>query len=176
MGTNNDATAETINSVPICRTCNSEQVAIQALACFNRQSGLWELETTSDDAHCHQCSTPTTLDWIAADTLQNKRVRDLNDRFRKDGHGNGSIFITQGVQAAGEAFLASAVESTRTFRDFSDDNDPWGEHDFGAFDIDGKKVFFKIDCYDRTLKHGSENPANEGLTHRVLTIMLASEY
>jgi len=55
-------------------------------------------------------------------------------------------------------------------------NDPWGEHDFGAVEIDGEKAFWKIDCYDRTLTAGSENPANEALTHRVLTIMLASEY
>jgi hypothetical protein len=55
-------------------------------------------------------------------------------------------------------------------------NDPWGEHDFGAVEIDGEKVFFKIDYYTPDLSAGSENPANEGCTHRVMTIMLASEY
>ena len=29
---------------------------------------------------------------------------------------------------------------------------------------------------DLSLEQGSENPANEGVTHRVLTIMLPSEY
>ena len=38
------------------------------------------------------------------------------------------------------------------------------------------RVFFKIDYYDLALDQGSENPANEGCTHRILTIMLASEY
>ena len=59
---------------------------------------------------------------------------------------------------------------------FRTSNDPWGEHDFGAVEVRGEKVFFKIDYYTLDLNAGSENPANEGETHRVLTIMLASEY
>jgi len=66
--------------------------------------------------------------------------------------------------------------AVREFNDFSDENDPWGEHDFGALEIAGEKVFFKLDYYDPSLSFGSENPANEAITHRVLTIMLASEY
>ena len=47
---------------------------------------------------------------------------------------------------------------------------------FGAFDYGDERVFWKIDCYDRTRTTGSPNPANAGVTHRVLTIMLAFEY
>ena len=68
------------------------------------------------------------------------------------------------------------VEAVRSFDAFSEDNDPWGEHDFGAIEIGGQKIFWKLDCYDPTLTYQSENAANEALTHRVLTIMLASEY
>lgn len=72
--------------------------------------------------------------------------------------------------------MVAAVQAVRKFDDFSDDNDPWGEHDFGATELEGEKIFFKLDYYDLSLQQGSENPANEGCTHRVLTIMLASEY
>ena len=48
---------------------------------------------------------------------------------------------------------------------FTEDNDPWHEHDFGAFEYKGEKMFWKIDDY-----HG-----NEGYD-LVLTVMLASEY
>jgi len=175
MGTNTRKTPETIGSVPLCRTCGSEQIAKDAYACFNREYGLWELEQVFDHAHCHQCEGATELDWIAADALPNRRIREINDRFRTLG-GNGTVVVTSGIKEAGDDFLRRTIEATQAFSDFSTENDPWGEHDFGAFEIDGQKIFFKIDYYDQTMQHGAENPANEGLTHRVLTIMLASEY
>jgi len=64
------------------------------------------------------------------------------------------------------------------FEDFSEDNDPYGEHDFGAFDHpEAGKVFWKIDCYaDSACEWGSEHPHDPERSYRVLTIMLASEY
>lgn len=59
---------------------------------------------------------------------------------------------------------------------FDDANDPWGEHDFGTIETKDEPIFWKIDYYTPDLTAGSENPANEGETHRVLTVMLASEY
>ena len=169
-------TLDDIGLVPRCYRCQSERVAVDAWACWNRERGDWELENTYDDAHCHQCEESTKLDWSRPENPENLRVRDLNDTFRRDGRGNGTVLLTQGVQGEGQAFVVAAVDAVRKFSDFSADNDPWGEHDFGAVEIDGQKVFWKIDCYALDLKHRSENPANEALTHRVLTIMLASEY
>ncbi|WP_299919342.1 DUF3768 domain-containing protein [uncultured Roseobacter sp.] len=176
MGTIQKANAEAIGSVPRCRTCQSERVVRDAFACFNRESGLWELENVFDDAHCHQCERATKLEWVSSDALQNTRIRELNDRFRTTGQGNGMVLITSGIRDKGDVFVVQAVDAVRTFNAFSKDNDPWGEHDFGAVEIDGEKVFFKIDAYNPDCTAGSENPANEALTHRVLTIMLASEY
>jgi hypothetical protein len=56
------------------------------------------------------------------------------------------------------------------------DNDPYSEHDFGSFEIEGDKFFWKIDCYDKTLEFGSPDPTDPSVTTRLLTIMLASEY
>lgn len=84
--------------------------------------------------------------------------------------------LTLGIQEKGSEFAVAAVRAVRDLDNFSDENDPWGEHDFGAIELDGEKVFFKIDYYDLSLQQGSKNPANEGCTHRVMTIMLASEY
>lgn len=55
-------------------------------------------------------------------------------------------------------------------------NDPHKEHDFGSFEIAGRKFFFKLDYYDSAMEFGSEDPADPSKTTRVLTIMLASEY
>ncbi len=165
-----------IGSVPRCKACGSERVVKDAWACWNPQFGLWELETTLDYAHCRKCQDQATLLWTKPEVPQNGRIRELNDAFRRDGQGNGSVMLTVGVQGEGQDFLEAAVAAVQTFDAFGEDNDPWGEHDFGAVEILGQKVFWKIDYYDPDLTAGSENPANEAMTQRVLTIMLASEY
>lgn len=175
MGTNT-ISAEAIGSVPRCEICGSQRVVVNAWACFNPASGLWEIETIRGDRYCRQCESKTSLVWSRAEEPPSQRVRELNDLFRTRGQGNGTVLITQGVQAEGDEFIADVATAVRNFDAFTEDNDPWGEHDFGSIEVSGQKVFFKIDCYDPTCSHGSENPANEALTHRVLTIMLASEY
>jgi hypothetical protein len=67
-------------------------------------------------------------------------------------------------------------EKVETFDNFTPDNDPHSERDFGAFEHNGEKSFWKIDYYDATLTYGSEDPSDPKQTVRVLTIMLASEY
>jgi hypothetical protein len=56
---------------------------------------------------------------------------------------------------------------------FTPDSDPYGEHNFGSFEHNGIRVFWKIDYYDRNLEYGSEDPSDPAQTTRVLTIMLA---
>ncbi|MCA9325927.1 DUF3768 domain-containing protein [Candidatus Saccharibacteria bacterium] len=108
------------------------------------------------------------------------RICALNDLFRRAACGpmivNGQLVATRGVVDQGEDFLARAILAVRSFSDFTEDNDPYGEHDFGAFILDGQKLFWKIDYYDTDLKFHSPDPADPDVTRRVLTIMLASEY
>ena len=176
MGIMQEDTAGDIGSVPRCQACGSERVVRDAWACWNPQSGLWELEQVFDDTHCHQCEAEAKLEWYKPDGPDHGRIRELNDRLRTEGLGRGSIMLTTGVQEKGGEFAIAAVKAIREFDDFSEDNDPWSEHDFGSVDVEGEKIFFKIDYYDLSMKHASDNPANEGCTHRVMTMMLASEY
>jgi Protein of unknown function (DUF3768) len=108
--------------------------------------------------------------------MSKNRIRNLNDRFRRLRQGNGKVFITASVQDRGPLFVAEAICAVRSFDNFTPDNDPHGEHDFGALDVKGTRVFWKIDYYDPTLSAGSEDPADEAKTCRVLTVMLALEY
>ncbi len=103
-------------------------------------------------------------------------IRHLNDQFRQFHIGLGSVCLTAGVQAEGEAFIAQALMAVTTYDEFSPDNDPWQEHDLGTFNIGAEKLFWKIDYYDLSLTEHSPNAADPQVTHRVLTVMLASEY
>jgi Protein of unknown function (DUF3768) len=171
-----EVVAGDIGTVPTCRECGSERVVLDAWGCFNPASGLWELEDMFDQEFCKQCEGDTHFVWKRVDDVTSLRIRELNDSFRQEGLGQGSMALTQGIVGLGLAFARDAVVAVREFKDFSKDNDPWGEHDFGAVEVAGQKVFWKIDYYTPDLQAGSENPANEGQTHRVLTIMLAGEY
>lgn len=112
------------------------------------------------------------------DTTQDCRtckIRTLNDTLRTTGQG-GKIMVTTGVTEKGEAFLAAAIDAMRTHNDFSPDNDPHGEHDFGRMVIMGTPVLWKIDYFDTKLEFGSDDPADPEQTSRVLTLLLAEEY
>lgn len=100
----------------------------------------------------------------------------LNDAMRQAGPAGGRWMMTDEVMAQGPIFVLLATRAVQAFSAFTPDNDPYGEHDFGAFDLGGQRLFWKIDYYDHDLRYGSDDPANPDITTRVLTIMMASEY
>jgi hypothetical protein len=106
-----------------------------------------------------------------------ERIRDLNDTFRRTlDPALGRAMLTAGVNALPSDVRAMAIRNVTAFDAFSADNDPHGEHDFGAFDLAGRKFFFKLDYYDPNLEVGSDDPTDAAKTTRVLTLMLAEEY
>lgn len=114
--------------------------------------------------------------WVAR---QQSDIQRLNDEFRGAGPAQthaGLWVMTRGVLALGPEGVADAVKVVRWFDVFTEDNDPYGTHDFGAFELYGDPLFWKIDCYNRTMDAGSPNDGDPEITCRVLTIMLASEY
>lgn len=102
-----------------------------------------------------------------------ENIMELNDGFRRTFSG-GVVTMSAGIAARQDrdAILAKVM----TFDDFNTDNDPYGEHDFGAFDHEGERIFWKIDYYDVSLKSGSHDPSDPDSTTRVLTVMLTEEY
>jgi hypothetical protein len=103
------------------------------------------------------------------------KIALLNDNFRASLLG-GAVVITAGVQALPLDVKALALLKTQRFTNFTPDNDPYEEHDFGSFEVAGEQFFWKIDYYDPEMVQGSQNPADPTKTARVLTIMLAHEY
>jgi hypothetical protein len=88
----------------------------------------------------------------------------------------GRVMMSAGVDALPSDVKAVVIRRVATFSDFTPDNDPHGEHDFGNFTLAGRKFFWKIDAYDADMRFGSDDPTNPAKATRVLTIMLAEEY
>lgn len=103
------------------------------------------------------------------------RIRVLNDNFRSTFVG-GRVVMSAGVAGLPLDVKAQAVIQVQRFAEFNANNDPYGEHDFGSFEVAGEKFFWKIDYYDLDRRYGSEDPSDPEKTTRVLTIMLAEEY
>jgi hypothetical protein len=103
-------------------------------------------------------------------------IARLNDVFRKTMGGGGRIYQTQWFLAMSEEEQAAIRKKVEDFTDFTPDNDPYGERDFGSVTHNGIKVFWKIDCYAPDMMQGSEDPSDPSKTLRVLTLMLAEEY
>jgi hypothetical protein len=111
------------------------------------------------------------------DKTKTERIRELNDAFRKSFDPKlGKIMLTAGVDSLPSDVRAMAIRKTATFDAFGPENDPHGEHDFGNFELSGRRFFWKIDYYDESMEFGSEDPANPSKATRVLTLMLAEEY
>ncbi len=107
--------------------------------------------------------------------VTSERIRALNDELRTTGIG-GETLVTKNLWALGADFVAKVCAAVCAFDAWSEDNDPWGEHDCATLDVDGERVIFKIDYYDPTLTRHTDDAADPKVTRRVLTIMLAEDW
>ena len=115
-----------------------------------------------------------------------KKIAAQNDKFRKTFEG-GKVLLTCGISSLPLMQQQEIMQKVRTFNNFTEDNDPYGdnftedndpygEHDFGCFEYRGQQIFWKIDMYDLNYEFYSPQPDDETQTNRVLTIMFADEY
>lgn len=106
-----------------------------------------------------------------------EKIAALNDLCRRAMGIGGMVFMTHGIASLSPEARSAILGMVARFDRFTEDNDPYGERDFGAIEHDGQQIFWKIDYYARgDLTCGSECPESAAHTTRVLTIMLAEEY
>jgi hypothetical protein len=126
-------------------------------------------------------------DTMEDDDNKAKLIAGLNDRFRKNlsmpmfgKRGSPGCFVqTRGMAALPPERQIEIWAAVADFNQFSEDNDPQGEHDFGAVTVKqvSESIFWKFDYYANSLcEEGSEDPSDPARCYRVLTLMLASEY
>jgi len=104
-----------------------------------------------------------------ADCLKVLDAAQANDKFRSAGFG---VTMTSGIQDLPD--VEGLLGAIRDYSSFTEDNDPYGEHDFGSLVWHGEKVFWKIDYYNQVL--GAWEDPSSTRCRRVLTVMLADEY
>lgn len=86
-------------------------------------------------------------------------------------YGGASLVVTSGVKAFDDwnrKVLGAVVE----FKAFTPDNDPYGEHDMGFFEVDGVDFMFKWDDYTDVVP---EAQLPDGMGPFLLTVMRADE-
>lgn len=103
-------------------------------------------------------ATPTKAELIAG----------RNDEFRR----KETMSVSQGVFNLQD--VLGLISAVRDFTDFTEDNDPYKEHDFGSLEWEGKKIFWKIDYYDSRFEGWADPLSKE--VERVLTVYLAEEH
>jgi len=105
------------------------------------------------------------------------KIQQLNDALRTSLSGDlGRVVVTSGVAYLDADTLAQILNAVRTYDQFHEDIDPYGEHDTGRFTVCCEDYYWKIDYYDSNLEFRSTDPADPLVTIRVLTIMRVDEY
>ena len=115
--------------------------------------------------------------------LHTAAVAMQNDQFRKAMIAGadpltpeGKHVMTAAVAARGPDFQLAAARAVADDTTFTEDNDPHGERTFGTVEVQGERLFWKIDLYDEAYEWASPDPADKQATRRVLTIMFPSDY
>jgi hypothetical protein len=103
-----------------------------------------------------------------------EQIAKRNDLFRQTMIRTSVSRVVLTETVASSVDREEIITRVRNFKDFSQDNDPYGEHDLGSFTVNGQKYFFKIDYYDLNFDMGAD-PYTENYAV-LLTIMHASEY
>ncbi len=86
----------------------------------------------------------------------NEVIKEQNDTFRRAVLTGittrlvGRVVCSPGVATLSAEELAALGQAVACFTDFNDDNDPYGEHDFGAVEVGDQRYFWKIDYFDRS--------------------------
>ena len=114
-----------------------------------------------------------------------EKIALLNDELRKKlitgelfkADSKDKAFITRGASVFANGMnRMQFLNNVALYRNFTEDNNPYGERDFGNFMYQKEKIFWKIDYKDNSMMYHSPDASDPSQTIRVLTIMKASEW
>lgn len=109
--------------------------------------------------------------------MTTETIAKLNDAFRKAGKFYAAGSLAQELKD-NAAMAFSIAKRIAEFDSFTPDNDPYGEHDFGTFSLEGRGeiIFWKIDYYDLDMQYHSPDASDPEVTCRVLTVYYGRDH
>ena len=126
---------------------------------------------------------PAAPDDAPAEPDAAARIAAQNDAFRQalapgapPSGLAGRLVLTRAVLARGDDFAQAALLAVAADETFAEANDPHGEHDFGAVEVGGTAVWWKLDLFDRELRWASPRPDDPATTARVLTVLMPEDW
>ena len=114
-----------------------------------------------------------------------EKIALLNDELRKKlisgelfkADSKDKAYITRGASVFVNGMnRMQFLNNVALYTNFTEDNNPHGERDFGSFMYKKEKIFWKIDYKDNAMMYHSPDASDPSQTIRVLTIMKASEW
>ena len=107
---------------------------------------------------------------------QSAIIAQINDHFRRGDNSLGHWTLEASVEAMPQDKKQALIQAVRNYDNFTQDNDPYGEHDFGIIHQEGTEYFWLIDCYDQDRRYLATDPSDIQATTRVLVLTKAEEY
>jgi len=102
----------------------------------------------------------------------NDTIRMNLCKFRCNAHVEGVygqlMFTRNVIDILGDK-ITVLLQAVGSFNEFTEDNNPHHENDFGKIDLFGNTWFWKFDYYDKDLQYFGHHA-------HVLTVMLAEDY
>ena len=115
--------------------------------------------------------------------LRTARIAAQNDAFRRAIGPDaapcglrGRVALTRTLLARDDGFVRAVLRAVAADETFTENNDPDGDHGFGAVGVEGVTVWWKLDLHDRVLRLAGERPDDPEATAHALTILLPEDW
>ena len=110
-------------------------------------------------------------------------IAQQNDEFRRHLGDpaktsiKGVVHLTRSVTSLPDHEQEELYADIAAFNLFREDNDSWGEHDYGRVTARSGDFYFKIDYFENSdFEYGSPDASDLDCTYRVMTIAAVEDY
>ena len=106
-------------------------------------------------------------------------IAEQNDLFRRSWpHAliPGRFLLMPGVAARPGSFQSTCISAVRSYNGFPDANEPYDTRRMSALEVDGERIWFRIDLYDEHYRSYPKNPINPSKTKRLLRVYSADDW